>query len=165
MTITEKTFMWIVIFLLGGLVIYSIGVSQGWWRDFFKPKPTPVPEPEKTPYEKCVEINKSLADGEPCGNCIPEGSTIPSYKGIIKDRKCEPIGAPTPKPIVYAVKTQGGATIYQLIQGNFVAPRIPQKVPFQTQIQIVAISPKRDYVNASGFGWLSVNDIAQIQVS
>lgn len=160
MTTGEKILMWVLIFL-AFIGFYFIGTAQGWWRNIFSSKPSTTPE--KSDLEKCTEANKSKADGEPCSNCVAEGSGAPNFNGIIRNGVCSPKAEPAPAPAIrrYIVSNANGAIIYTLQGNNFVAPAVPNKVQAGTQIIILAVSPNRDYVNTS-FGWLSINDIGAL---
>lgn len=144
-------------------VYVLISLITGKWNPlrWFSSKPDEI---EKSDFEKCEESNKAKADGEPCGNCVPAGSGQPNFNGVIKDGKCVVRQQTAPNFIVkrYMVSNSNGALIYVLQGNNFISPRMGSRVPYKTEIKILGISPKRDYVNTS-FGWLSVNDIGEIQ--
>lgn len=160
MTTGEKWFTGISAGIIGALLIYFIGVTQGWWKNIFASAPSHAPT--KTDFEKCTEANKSKADGTSCSNCVPEGSGQPNYNGIIRNGECVPKRESVSEPMLkrYVVSNKNGATVYSLQGNNFVAPRVPNKVPFKTLVTILAISPDQQYVNTA-YGWLSISDISE----
>lgn len=157
MTTGEKIFMWFAIFIIALIIIYFIGVAQWGWKNIFAPKPPIITQ---TDAEKCTQANKSKKDGEVCSNCVPEGSGMPNYNGVIKDGICVAKPEATPAPAIkkYVVSNQKGATIYSLQQGTFVPPRIPNVVPYGTQITILAIHQNQQFANTA-YGWLKLTDI------
>lgn len=42
-----------------------------------------------TDYDKCLLKNKNLAEGASCTNCIPSGSQMASFKGVIVNGMCQ----------------------------------------------------------------------------
>lgn len=161
MTTGEKFLVGTASALIAGIIIYLIGISAGWWKNPFAPKTEPAPG--KSDYDKCVEANKSKTDGEACGNCVSEGSGQPNFNGVIKDGVCVPkqesINIAT---IKYVVTNTNGAVIYNLSGSNFSASVPVKKVPVNTQVEVISVSPDAKYVNTS-LGWLDINDIGVIQ--
>jgi|ERR1051326_2583307 hypothetical protein len=154
MTTGEKFLVGTGVALAAGLIVYLIGIAVGWWKN-----PFITPAPSKSDYDKCVEANKSKADGENCSFCIEPGNSEIYEKGIIKNGKCV-IQTPDVSR-KYVVSNPQGATVYTL-QGNmFVAPRIPNKIPAGTQIKILSISMDGKYVNTQS-GWILATDIVKL---
>lgn len=131
----------------------TVGDMVGVYKDGICGPSTPV----KSEYEKCVELNKTTADGAECNNCIPEGSTIASYKGIIANGICQP------KPEVkYSNKIKitksGGAKVYSVVNGSFVSAQNAAMVAEGLTLIIT------QYVTTPGIyyktekGWIGGND-------
>lgn len=40
-------------------------------------------------YQKCVDNLKKLPENSPCTNCVPDGSGMANYVGIIKNGICQ----------------------------------------------------------------------------
>lgn len=64
----EKIIWWIIIIAMAVIVI--------WYYS------------KDTDYDKCIKENKGKQDGEECINCIPDGSKMANYKGIINGGEC-----------------------------------------------------------------------------
>lgn len=124
------------------------------WKNWFGNKPL-------SEKDKCLATNKTLTDGTDCTNCAglsanTSGSRV--TRGIIKNGICIEKPAAVKK---YIISNKNGAIPYSLQGSTFVAPINPVNVPFNTEIKILSISPKKDYVNTS-YGWISMNDIQLI---
>lgn len=158
MTTNQKWILGLALATIAGLLIYFNWDKIKTWKIFGG-----TSTPEKTDLEKCQEANKSKADGEACTNCVTQESGITVFNGKIVNGECRPVPQQAPQPALkkYVVSNTSGATVYTLQQGNFVAPRIPNTVPYGTQIAILNVSTDRQYVNTS-FGWLSLRDIGVV---
>lgn len=158
MTSAEKWSLGIVLTFIGGIILYIVGVGQGWWRNIFSPVVT------ESDYAKCVALNKSKRDGEPCTNCVPEGSLIPNFRGAIQNGECVRIAVQSEilKPRVYRlkVKSPAGAYAYSMQNGNFVAKQGSPTFPVDSNIIAVQYvdKPAPYYRTKQGY-WIDAKDV------
>ena len=130
-------------------------------RKWFSSKPYQ----EQSAFEKCEEANKAKPDGTDCSNCVPEGSGQPVFNGVIKDGKCLRIAQPASVTInLRKIRIKAnGAIPYSYINGNFVSPKVLNKIPAGTVLTVlqVATSSGVTYYNTA-MGWISGNDISEV---
>lgn len=158
MTTGEKTGIGIAITVVAGIILYFVGVAQGWWRNIFA-TPEPAPAPEKSEYEKCIDVNKAKQDGDACTSCVPANSSEVIFNGEIKDGECK-VKAVTAPPIAkrFMVGNPNGALVYTYSNNVWMSPRTPNRIAYGTEVQITAMSPDKKYMNTNK-GWLASSDI------
>lgn len=69
------------------------------------------PYQDQSEYDKCIEANKAKPDGSECTNCIPDGSQMATFAGVILNGECIPNAAP-PSTSSLKVTNPVGAEIY-----------------------------------------------------
>lgn len=159
MTTGEKTGIGIAVTVVTGIGIYILGVYQGWWRNIFA-TPEPTPAPDKSEYEKCIDVNKAKQDGDACTSCVPANSSEAVFNGEIKSGECQRKAA-TPAPAIikrYMIGNQNGALVYTYSNGTWMTPKTPNRVTYGTEVRIIAMSPDKLYMNTNK-GWLAASDI------
>ena len=163
LTTGEKWTLGIIITIIGGGILYFVGVGQGWWRNIFVPnEDTPAPPAEKTNYQKCIDSNNTLPDNAPCEICMEEGR--PS-QGIIRDGRCiekPSVQSQTSNAKVYKlkVKSPAGAYAYSWENGNFVAKQGSVTFPVNSEILAVQYvnNPAPYYRTMEGY-WIDAKDV------
>lgn len=150
-----KLLLGIFLTIIGVIIVYAIGVSQKWWRNIFSSKE----EPEKSEYEKCVESNKSKADGAQCSNCVPEGSAQPAFQGKIVNGVCQqPTENPAPRPTytnkIRIIKQGGTRTFATDSTGNIVSPQNANMVPEGTVLTFTKYVTSPSTYYETQYGWI-----------
>lgn len=144
---------------IAGIILYAVGVNQKWWKNIFAPNG----ESEKPEYKKCIESNKSKSDGEPCNNCIPEGSQQATFSGVIKNGICEkPTQQPEPRPSftnkIQIIKQGGTRTFATDSTGNIVSPQNANMVPQGTVLTFTKYITSPSTYYETQFGWIDGKD-------
>lgn len=133
----------------------------------------------KSPYDDCINKNKNLADGTECRNCIPDGSKIVSFKGVISNGVCierldqrttptpepQPKPEPTAPPVVYRLQVSNpkGTREVTIQDGEFVIQPNAKTIPYNTILDIKSSVNKPDAYFQTNQGWVWGKDVTVIQ--
>lgn len=149
----------IIVAIVLAIIFFALGI-RNWDRimAFFSGKPAS----DKSGFDRCIESNKSKADGEACGNCIPEGSGQPSFAGTIRNGVCERTQDSTPAPTysnrIQITKAGGTRTFTKDSGGNIVSPQSANFIPQGTVLQVTElVTSPAPYYNTI-YGWIDAND-------
>lgn len=148
--------------LVGVLIIFNWDALKSKLQQWFGA----TPESEKSGYDKCVESHKSLADGASCTNCIPDGSAMANYNGIIKNGVCERIVLVEQNAIqgykLQVTKPSGAFVYTRNPDGSIVASQGGATIPTGTTlVSDTLITSPAPYYRVVG-GWVDGNDVALI---
>lgn len=149
-----------VILTIAGIILLLAIMNWDKIKKMFTPE-TPDSESD---FDKCLKKNKSMADGEPCTNCLPEGSTQPVYAGVIENGVCERIVSANSQSFnkIKIVKLGGASTFMTDAAGNIVPSTTPDSIPEGTILTVTQyVTAPRIYYNTPS-GWIDGNDAIKI---
>lgn len=155
MTFVEKLLSVFVLLLIIGLLYMN-------WDKISKLGSKPVIDS----YTDCVNKNAALPDGAPCGNCIPNGSTIPKYSGIISNGVCQQSASKGNQISFNKIKITNpqGAKIYQIKNGTFVLVQPTVLIATNTVLDVTQYISSGHYYYNTAKGWIDGDDASIITI-
>lgn len=132
-----------------------------------------TPPVTKSAYDDCVKKNKGLAEGQPCTNCIPDGTRGVTFNGIISNGECverldpnpTPQPKPEPAPVVYRLQVSNpkGTREVTIQDGEFVILPNAKTIPYNTILDIKSSVNKPDVYFQTNQGWVWGKEVTVIQ--
>lgn len=154
-----KPIHYVLLTIAGIIILVATIVNWDKIKALFSPvSPAPVPEPEKSDFEKCVEKNKSLADGAPCTNCMEEGSDTASFQGVIMNGVCQPTPRQQTSNKIQITKDAGATTVGISGDGLPFSLQNAQVVPKGTVLVVTQWIPSPHVYYRTQAGWIDGDD-------